>query len=128
MFQQIMVVGYLGRDPEMRYMDSGDAVTNFSVATSRSWKDKNGERQEDTTWHNVSVWGNQASPCNQYLHKGDPVLVVGRCQARAYADKNDGSPRSSLDVRASSVQFLPKGGEKAVAEAFGGGNEEEAPF
>lgn len=128
MFQQIIVVGYLGRDPEMRYMDSGDAVTNFSVATTHAWKNGAGEKQEDTVWHNVSVWGNQAGPCNEYLRKGSPVLVIGRVKARAYADKNDGSPRSSLDVRASSVQFLPKGGEKAVAEAFSGGNEEEAPF
>lgn len=128
MFQQIIVVGYLGRDPEMRFTDGGDAVTSFSVATSKHWKDKDGNKQEETTWHNVSVWGNQAGPCNQYLHKGDPVLVKGQAKARAYSDKNDGSPRSSLDVRADQVQFLPKGGEKAVAEAFSGGNEEEAPF
>lgn len=128
MFQQIILVGYLGRDPEMRFTDNGDAVTNFSVATNRSWKDKDGNKQEETIWHNVSVWGNQAGPCHEYLHKSDPVLVIGQAKARAYLDKNDGTPRSSLDVRASSVQFLPKGGEKAAAAAFGGGDLAEVPF
>jgi single-strand DNA-binding protein len=115
MYQQMTIVGNLGQDPEMRYMPDGTAVTNFSVATNRKWGD--GEtRQEETTWFRISVWGRQAETCNQYLHKGSRVLVVGRIKPdpdtggpRLYT-RQDGSVGSSFEVVAQTVRFM--GGEE----------------
>ena len=78
MYSQITLVGYLGNDPTMRFTPGGQAVTSFSVATSRSYTGSNGVKVDETTWHKVSVYGPQAESCNQYLKKGRPVLVVGR--------------------------------------------------
>lgn len=114
-YSKTIIVGNLGRDPELRYTQSGDAVCGFSVAVSRKWTDKRGEPQEETTWFNVSVFGAQAEPCSKYLAKGRQVLIDGDVKARAYANK-DGSPGASLDLKAHSVQFLggrDGGGERA---------------
>ena len=89
-FHTIIIVGNLGRDPEMRYLPSGQAVTSFSVASSRSYTNNQGEKVDETIWFRVSVFGKMAETCNQYLQKGSKVLVEGRLQA----DKN-GSPRAS---------------------------------
>lgn len=113
MYQQIIIVGNLGNDPEMRYMPSGDAVTQFSVATNRRWSDaQSGGRREETTWFRVSVFGRQADSCNQYLTKGRQVLVVGRLRPdpqtggpRIWTD-NDGKPRAAYELAATSVQFM----------------------
>lgn len=115
MFQQIILVGYLGKDPEMRFTPNGSAVTNFSVATSRTWK-QDGVKVDETTWFRISVWGAQAEPCAEWLKKGSPVLVLGRLQP----DKNTGGPRiyqrqdgtsgAQFEVSAYNVKFLPKGG------------------
>ena len=78
MYQKLMVVGRLGRDPEMRYMPNGDPVTSFSIATDRAWNDKNGAKQKETTWFRCSVFGKRAEVANQYLSKGKMVLVTGR--------------------------------------------------
>ena len=78
MYHTLILVGYLGRDPEMRYTPSGQAVTNFNVATSRQYTDFNGQPVKETIWFRVSVWGKQAETCNQYLKKGSKVLVEGR--------------------------------------------------
>ena len=115
MFQQLIIVGNLGNDPELRYTSSGTPVANFNVATSRRWTDQQGKPQEETTWFRVSAWGKQAETVNQYLRKGRQVMVVGRVTARAYTAAN-GEPRASLDVTADSVRFL------------GGGRPEESPF
>jgi single-strand DNA-binding protein len=104
-YSKTIIVGNLGRDPELRYTPSGEPVCGFSVAVSRKWTDKSGEPQEETTWYNVSVFGAQAEPCSKYLAKGRQVLVDGDVKARAYADKN-GSLGASLDLKAHSVQFL----------------------
>jgi len=113
MYQRTVVVGHLGRDPEMRYTQDGTPVTSFSVATTRRWNDRDGQPREETTWFRVSAWGRQAETCNQYLSKGRPVLVEGLVTAQAYKDRN-GEPRASLELRASRVVFLGgRGGEAA---------------
>ena len=83
---KVMIIGHLGRDPEMRYTPSGRPVTSFSVATSRSWTSAEGERREETEWFNVVAWGNLAEICNQYLNKGQQVYVEGRLQTRGWED------------------------------------------
>ena len=113
MYQKIIIVGNLGRDPEMRYMPDGTAVTSFSVATNRSWNDRStGQQVDETTWFRVSVWGRQAEPANQYLSKGRRVLVEGRLTPdretggpRLWTGQ-DGTVRASFEIRASTVQFL----------------------
>lgn len=83
---KVMVIGNLGRDPEMRYTPSGKPVTHFTVATSRSWVTSDGERREATEWFNVVAWGNLAEICNQYLRKGSRVYVEGHLQTRSWED------------------------------------------
>ena len=112
MYQTIIIAGNLGGDPEMRYLESGQAVTSFSVAANRNYKNSRGEQVKETTWFRVSVWGKQAETCNQYLKKGAKVLVEGRLNA----DQNTGGPRvwtgndgvskASFEINASTVRFL----------------------
>lgn len=110
-FNRITIVGYLGRDPEIRYLPDGTAVCNFSVATTERRKDKSGEFQDVTLWFRINVWGKQADSANQYLSKGKQVYVEGRLSQQEYTDR-DGNRKTSLDVRATDVQFLtPKGDE-----------------
>lgn len=107
MYQRLIIVGRLGRDPESRYTPQGTAVTSFSVATDRSWTDSSGQKQERTTWFRVTVWGKQAESCNQYLAKGRMVLVEGELsEPKPYQRKDNGEWAASLDVRASNVRFL----------------------
>ncbi len=114
-FNKIILVGHLGRDPEVRYTPQGTAVCNFSVATSERRKDKSGEYQDITTWFNVSLWGNRAETTSQYLSKGKLVYIEGRLTQREYQDR-DGNTRTSLDVNASDLQFIgPRGDEAPVS-------------
>ena len=118
MYQSVTVIGHLGRDPEMRYTSSGVAVTNFSVATSRKWTDAAGAAQEKTTWFKVSAWRKLAETCNQYLHKGQLVMVEGEIDASAWTGQ-DGTAKATLELTARTVKFLSKGGEaqqEAAAE------------
>lgn len=108
-FEQTIIIGNLGGDPELKYLDSGAAVCNFSVAVTRRYTDRAGEQQESTNWYRVAVWGNQAEPCNTYLRKGSQVQVVGTVEARAYAGSE--GPRASLDLRAFQVVFLGSRGD-----------------
>lgn len=111
---KVILVGRLGRDPETRYLNDGRAVTNFSVATSEEWKDKNtGERKEKTEWHKVSVFGPLATVCGKYLNKGRQVYVEGKLQTRTW-DK-DGVKQYSTEIVANDVQFL--GDKQTVAPA-----------
>jgi single-strand DNA-binding protein len=112
MYHSIIIVGNLGKDPEMRYTPSGQAVTSFSVATSRKYAGASGETVSETIWFRVSAWGKQAETCNQYLKKGSKVLVEGRLSPdketgapRVYQTK-DGSHAASYEVTASTVRFL----------------------
>ena len=125
MYQKTVVVGHLGKDPEMRYTPSGVPVTSFSVATSRKWTNANGEQQEKTTWFRVTCWRKTAELAAQYLQKGRLVLVEGDIEASAWTDK-EGAARASLELTATSVKFLGgrgEGGEGVPAGANAGGGE-----
>lgn len=111
MVNRVILVGRLGRDPEMRHTSSGTAVANFSVATSERWNDQKGERQERTEWHNVVVWNKLAEICNEYLSKGKLVYIEGRLQTRDWEDR-DGNKRRTTEVVASEMRMLgARGGE-----------------
>ena len=117
---KVILVGNLGRDPELRYIPSGQAVANFSLATSDRWRDKEGNNQERTEWHRIVVWGKSAENCAQYLQKGRSVYIEGRLQTREWEDK-DGNKRQTTETIAQTVQFLGgRGGAGGGAESGGG--------
>lgn len=141
MFQQITIVGYLGRDPEMRFTPNGQAVTSFSVATSRSYTSNAGQKVDETTWFRISVWGSQAEACNQYLKKGRPVLVVGRLRPDPQTGnpriftRQDGTSGASYEINALNVKFLPGGRgaaggnyEDDLGDTAADDNDNEIPF
>jgi single-strand DNA-binding protein len=113
---KVIVLGNLGRDPEVKFTPSGQAVCNFSVATTDKWDDKSGQKQERTEWHRIVVWGKLAELCGQYLKKGRQAYVEGRLQTREWQDK-DGNKRQTTEVVASQVQFLGGKGERTEASA-----------
>ncbi|MDP8259363.1 MAG: single-stranded DNA-binding protein [Candidatus Aadella gelida] len=102
---KVFLMGNLTRDPELRYVPSGTAVANFSIAVNRNYKDSAGEKKEDVSFIRVVVWGKMAEICGEYLAKGRPVLVEGRLKSRNW-EAQDGQKRSALDVVATTVQFL----------------------
>lgn len=102
---KVIVIGNLGKDPELRHTPQGQAVANFPVATSENWNDKNGQRQERTEWHRIVVWGKLAELCGKYLSKGRKAYIEGRLQTRAWDDK-DGQKRYTTEIVANTVQFL----------------------
>lgn len=102
---QVIVLGNLGQDPELRYTQSQEPVATMSIATSEEWTDKNGEKKENTEWHRVVVWGKQAENCAKYLAKGHKAFVQGRLQTRSWDDK-DGIKRYTTEIVAQRVQFL----------------------
>ena len=110
-FNKIIVVGYLGRDPELRYTPDGTPVCNFSVATTERRKDRNGEMQDVTTWFRVNVWRRQAEVASQYLKKGRQVYVEGRLTQSEYQDR-EGQTRTSLEIQASDIQFIGSRGDE----------------
>lgn len=134
MFQTIILIGNLGKEPEMRYTPSGQPVVSFSVATNRSYKGAEGQPVKETTWFRVTAWGKQAETCNQYLHKGSKVLVEGRLTP----DPDTGGPRiwesngkmgASFEVTASTVRFLSGREDNEEGEAVGGdGFGSDIPF
>ena len=115
-FNKITVVGYLGRDPELRYTPEGTPVCNFSVATTERRKDKSGEPQETTTWFQVAVFGRRAEVANEYLSKGSHVWLEGPLTLNQWTDR-EGAARVNLEVRASDIKFLSSSAEKATAAA-----------
>lgn len=120
---KVIIVGNLGRDPEIRYMPSGDAIANIAVATSYKSKDKNtGEQKELTEWHRISFFGRLAEIVGQYLKKGSSVYVEGRLQTRKYTDK-DGIERYATDIIAENMQML--GGRQGMGggDSYGGGDD-----
>jgi single-strand DNA-binding protein len=123
MFSKLIVVGHLGNNPEMRYMPNGQAVANFSMATTRRWTDGQGNPAEETTWLRVSVWGKQAENANQYLQKGSKVLVEGRLRPDAATGgprtftRNDGTVGASYEVTAETIQYLDSRSESEGREA-----------
>lgn len=103
---KVFIVGNLGKDPEIRYTQSGSAVASFSVATSESWKDKNtGEKKEVTEWHNITFFGKLAEICGEYLHKGSKVFIAGRLQTDKWQDK-DGNDRYTTKIIGNEMQML----------------------
>ncbi|MCJ7514237.1 MAG: single-stranded DNA-binding protein [Anaerolineales bacterium] len=138
MFHKVILVGNLGRDPEMRYTPGGQAVTNLSVATNRTYTDSGGNTVKQTVWFRVSVWGKQAESCHQYLRKGRPVLVEGRLNPDDNGNPRiwnaqDGAPRASYEVTAETVRFIggrEDGGTAAEEGGPGAGpeTEDEIPF
>ena len=110
---KVIIIGNLGRNPEMRYTPSGRPVTSFSVATSRSWVNAEGERREETEWFNVVAWGNLAEICKQHLTKGQQVYVEGRLQTRGWEDQN-GKKHYRTELVANEMIIL---GERKSAEA-----------
>ena len=122
---KVILVGNLGRDPEMRYMPSGDPVASFSIATTDSWKDKNGQKQEKTEWHNISMFGKLAEIAGEYLKKGSSVYVEGRLETRKYTAK-DGTEKQATQVVADRMQML--GGRSGSGSgSYDGGSDESAP-
>lgn len=118
---KLIIIGNLGRDPEMRYLPSGSPVTNFSVAVSRRWTGRDGEQREETEWFNVSCFDRLAETANQYLSKGKQVYIEGRVHARLWDDQNTGEKRVSLDVRATDMQMLGQRGDQEFGDrSFGG--------
>ncbi len=104
---KVMLIGHLGRDPEMRYTPSGKPVTTFSLAVSRTWNSGDGERHSETEWFNIVAWGNLAEICKQYLSKGQQVYIEGRLQTRRWEDK-EGVKHTSVEVVASEMMILDR--------------------
>lgn len=115
---KVILVGNLGKDPELRYTPSGAAVVTFSLATTERYKDRDGNRQEKTEWHNVVAWRQLAEICGKYLHKGKQVYIEGRIQTRSYDDR-DGNKRYITEIVADQMQMLGRAGD----EGGGGGGQ-----
>jgi single-strand DNA-binding protein len=122
MYHTIIIVGNLGKDPEMRYLASGQAVTSFNVATNRQYTGSDGQPVKETIWFRISVWGKQAESCNQYLKKGSKVLVEGRLTPDPATggprlwNRQDGTPAASFEVNAATVRFLSSRGDGDLAQ------------
>jgi single-strand DNA-binding protein len=140
MFHKVILVGNLGRDPEMRYTPGGQAVTTLSVASNRTYTDSSGNQVKQTIWFRISVWGKQAESCHQYLRKGRQVLVEGRLNPDENGNPRiwtaqDGTPRASFEVTAETVRFIGGAGrEEGLPSGEEGGlgpgpaSEDEIPF
>ena len=129
---KVMLIGNLGKDPEVRFTASGQAVASFSLATSEKFKGKTGEWEERTEWHNITLWGKLAEIAGEYLSKGKTIYVEGRLQTRKWQDKS-GNDRYTTDIVGDKMQMLsPKGersgGDTSPAPKSGGSSYEEPPF
>ena len=126
-FNRIILVGNLGRDPELRYTPQGTPVCNFTLATNERRRDKAGESQDVTTWFRVTLWGRQAETASQYLTKGRPIYVEGRLRVEEWTDK-DGRARYTLEVHATDMQFIgTRTDDQATAPATHSGNVHASP-
>jgi single-strand DNA-binding protein len=121
---KVMVIGHLGKDPEMRYTPSGRPVTTFTLAVSRTWNSADGERHTETEWFNVVAWGNLAEICKQYLTKGQQVYVEGRLQTRRWEDK-EGLKHTSVEIVAGEMMMLGERRDSSQAADEGSGAEGE---
>ncbi len=121
MVNKVILVGNLGKDPEVRYTSGGQAVANLRIATSRTWNDKqSGQKREETEWHDVEVWGKQAELCGEYLSKGRMVYLEGRLKTDKWQDKQTGQDRYRVKVVAETVRFLGgRGTGRAPADEAG---------
>ena len=121
---KVMLIGNLGKDPELRYTTSGVAVATFSLATTDSWKDQDGNMQERTEWHNIVAWKKLAEICGEWLKKGKKVYIEGRIQTRSYDDKNTGSKKYFTEIVADTMIMLDS---KGSSEASPGSRTTEEP-
>ena len=134
MYQQTIIIGNLGSDPELRFTGDGTAVASFSVATNRRWNNADGSKGEETTWFRANCWRRTAEIANEYLHKGDLVMLVGRVKASAFPDKNTGEARASLELTVTELKLMPKGSGSQTSggnSGYSGSShvdEEEIPF
>lgn len=120
-WEQTIIIGNVGRDPELKYLPSGSAVCNFSVAVTTRWNDRQtNERREKTNWYNISAFNKSAEILNQYVTKGMPIMIEGTVSARAYMGQ-DNQPRASLDIRVNNFQFLGGRGDGDSNYNDGGG-------
>jgi single-strand DNA-binding protein len=117
---KIMIIGNVGRDPQMRYTPSGKAVTNFSLAVSRSSRTPEGEMREETQWFNVEAWDRLGETCNEYLRKGSKVYVEGRLRTREYDDRN-GQRRTAVEIIANDMMMLDSRQQEGAPAAVGAG-------
>ena len=122
---KIMLIGNLGKDPEMNYTPSGVAVTKFSLAVNRITKSSTGEREKETEWFNIVAWRQLAETCNTYLHKGSKVYIEGRLQQRKYTDRN-GIERTAIDVIANDMEMLTPKSEQSGSSDFLAGNADDS--
>lgn len=126
---KVIIMGNLGQDPELRYTTGGIGVTKLSVATTKTWTSKSGERQEKTEWHRIVVWGKQAENCAKYLSKGKGVLVEGELETRSWDDQATGTKRYATEIRAERVTFLGSGKKEGTGgEAENGGGDDGMSF
>ncbi len=137
MLNKVMLIGNLGRDPEVRTTPSGQPVANFTLATNRRWTDREGNRQEQTEWHRIVCWGKQAEIAGQYLRKGKQIYVEGRLQTRSWEDRNSGEKRHTTEIVCDNFQMLGgRGGDGFEAgeppagrpEPEGGLSDDDIPF
>lgn len=124
---KVILVGNLGKDPELRYTPSGTAVCTFSLATSDRFKNKQGEQQDRTEWHNIVTWSGLAEICGKYLAKGKQVYIEGRIQSRSYDDR-DGNKRYITEIVANEMQMLSRAGEQGGGSGGGGGSRPSSQF
>ena len=122
MVNKVILIGNLGRDPELRSTPSGQQVASFSLATNRKWRDRDGNQQEQTEWHNIVCWARQAEIAGQYLTKGRQIYVEGRLQTRSWEDRQSGEKRYRTEIICDNFQMLGQRGD-----ADGGGFREPAP-
>ena len=113
---KVILLGNLGRDPEVRFTQGGTPVANFTMATTERWNDPSGEKKEKTEWHRIVVWGKQAEIAGEYLRKGRPVFVEGSLQTREWTDR-DGNKRYTTEVRAQRLQLLGRPDDRAATTA-----------
>jgi single-strand DNA-binding protein len=137
---KVMLIGNLGKDPELRYTASGVAVATFTIATNESWKDQDGNLQERTEWHNIVAWRKLAEICGEWLKKGKKIYIEGRIQTRSYDDKNTGAKKYITEIVADNMIMLDggRGAQSEAPPAAGGSlpepaagtsaNEEPLPF
>lgn len=125
MLNKVMIIGNLGQDPELRHTNSGAAVASFTVATSRKWKDKDGQQQAETEWHRIVAWQRLADLCGEYLTKGKKVYIEGRLQTRKWQDQN-GNDRYTTEIVAYDIQFLTPRGESSGNGGYDPGPEEQS--
>jgi len=120
MVNKVILVGNLGRDPEVRTTPTGQPVASFSIATNRKWKDRDGNRQEQTEWHNIVCWGRQAEVAGEYLSKGKQIYVEGRLQTRSWEDRQSGEKKYKTEIICDNFQMLGTRGESG--SGGGGGS------